>query len=87
MPDGAIGNRQITVVPWSCAGLDAHAAAMQLDEALDDRQAEAGAAPAAAIGARLEAAEHRVEHLRRHAGAVVMHGEFDAGLQLRGRRA
>ena len=60
---------------------------MQLDEALDDRQAEAGAAAAAAIGVRLEAVEHRVEHFRRHAGAVVVDGELDAVAVAAGRSA
>src|SRR5690606_15605874 len=62
-------------------GLDAHRAAMQLDEALDNRQAETGAAAAAAIGTRLEATEHGVEDFGRHARPVIMDGEFDADLQ------
>ena len=58
---------------------------MQFDETLDDRQAEAGAATTAAIGSRLEAAEHRIEYVRRHAGAIVVNREFNASGKLAAR--
>ena len=51
------GKVQSTVVPWFTLEMQRHLALMQLDEALDDGEAEAGAAVAARHRARLEALE------------------------------
>src|SRR5690606_3332106 len=65
------------------AGIDLDRTAMQFDETLHDGQAETGAAPAAPGAARLEPLENGGQHLRWHAGPVVVDAEFDriAGLR------
>src|ERR671930_916283 len=60
--------------------IDAHLAAMQLDEGAHQRQAEAGAAVPRAVGVAFEPVEHLVLHLGRNAGAAIADGEDDAML-------
>src|SRR3974390_2179555 len=58
-------------------GFDRHLAAMQLDERLDDRQAQSGAAMAGAVRMGLEPVEHAPNHVGRDSGAVIGHRKHD----------
>ena len=57
------GSRIVNVVPCADLGLDLDRAAVALDDAVDDRQAEAGAL------ADVLGGEERVEDARQHLGA------------------
>jgi hypothetical protein len=61
-----------------CSRNDPYRAAVQFNEALDDRQAEASATPPAAIGSRLKASEHRIQYFRRHSRPIVVNRKFNA---------
>src|SRR3954468_17205285 len=56
--------------------IDAHLAAVQLDEGAHQRQAEAGATVPRAVGMALEPVEHLVFHVSRNAGAAIADGEY-----------
>ena len=71
----------MTRVPRPGSDFERHGAAVQLDQALDDRQAEAGAAMLGALAAALEALEHALLLLLRDADALVLDRErHHAGL-------
>ena len=67
---GRSGRRTLTVVPLPSSECDLDRAAVQRDEALDDRQAEADAAARRAARQAGEAVEDGVDEIARDAGAL-----------------
>src|SRR5271154_5482788 len=55
--------------------IDAHAASVQLDKGLHQRQTKPGAAVPRSVGMALEPVEHLVLDVGRNAGAPIGHGK------------
>src|SRR3954452_6681175 len=72
---GANGNHDPERRPGADLALDHDAAAMPVDDAVDDRQAEPG--PLADVLGREEGIENLRDHVGRDAGAVVGDGDLD----------